>query len=131
MDNERSLEWEPFAALPDDRIAAMEAFHASGIETWVSLEPVLDPSAVVEIIRQTHRFVNLFKVGKLNHENSLSSRFRAQVDDIDWGVFGAAAIDTLDTVGAQYYIKDDLAAFLPSRYLSRCRQLVDFEHASQ
>ena len=46
-----SRKWEPRAALPADRILAIRAFHAAGIPTWVSLEPVLNPDSAIKIIR--------------------------------------------------------------------------------
>ena len=39
LDDHFSKKWERNAALPDDRIAALQAFHSAGIFTWVSLEP--------------------------------------------------------------------------------------------
>jgi DNA repair photolyase len=104
LDDVRALEWEPGAALPSDRIAAMRQFHAAGIPTWVSLEPVLDPIAGFEIIRQTHKFVDLYKVGKLNHHR------HAQI--IDWRKWADDSTALLDSLGKRYYVKDDLAAFL-------------------
>ena len=64
-DAKRSLEWEPSAALPDERIEVLNIAHAKGIRTWVSLEPVIDPEQTLQLIRITHKFVDLFKVGKL------------------------------------------------------------------
>ena len=116
LDASRSLEWEPGAALPSDRIAAIEAFHDAGVRTWVSLEPVLDPGMALEIIRQTHGFVDLFKVGKLNYENKLAAHLRSQVAGVDWRAFGMAAIDLLHSLNKPYYIKKDLAAYLPLEY---------------
>ena len=72
--------------------------------TWVSLEPVLEPAASLEIIRETAPYVNLFKVGKLNYHPMARS--------IDWRAFGLAAIALLESLGKPYYIKKDLAAYL-------------------
>jgi len=67
INNADSLEWEPEAAPPEKRIALLKKAKQLGIKTWVSLEPVIDPAQTFEIIRQTHDFVDLFKVGKLNY----------------------------------------------------------------
>jgi len=116
LDDAESLKWEPGAALPGDRIATIQAFHSAGVPTWVSLEPVLDPSAALDIIRKTHGFVDLFKVGKLN--------YHPHARTIDWGRFAREAIELLmsydftecrrpDQAGAgNFYIKDDLRAYL-------------------
>jgi len=102
--DEHSRKWEPGAALPGDRIYAIHAFHEAGIPTWVSLEPVLNPDSALTIIRQTHRFVDLFKIGKLNH-HPLSRR-------IDWADFVVRAIGLCESLNQSYYIKDDLATYL-------------------
>lgn len=104
LDSVASAQWEPFAAPPADRIATIQRFHAAGIPTWVSLEPVLDPAASLEIIRQTHGFVDLYKVGKLNHH--------AHAASINWRQWAEDATTLLDRLGKRYYVKDDLAAIL-------------------
>jgi DNA repair photolyase len=103
LDDKASREWEPNAALPAERIYALHMFHASNVPTWVSLEPVIDPAAALEIVRETHTFVDLFKIGKLNH-HPLEARF-------NWREFGIAAMELCESFGVHYYIKDDLAAF--------------------
>ena len=117
LDASHSLYWEPGAALPDDRIDTLQAFHAAGITTWVSLEPVLDPAQSIEIIKRTIGFVDIYKIGKLNHHPA--------ADDIDWRKFGIDACTWMTRLGfsrafnpdtlqrGQYYIKRDLAKYLP------------------
>jgi hypothetical protein len=67
LDDRFSQKWEPNAALPGDRIAALHKFHEAGIFTWVSLEPTPDVKASIEIVRATHEFVDLYKVGRVNY----------------------------------------------------------------
>jgi DNA repair photolyase len=102
LDDKSSREWEPNAALPSERIYALHMFHASKVPTWVSLEPVLDPAAALEIIRETHSFVDLFKIGKLNHHPPESQ--------INWREFGIQAVELCENLNVHYYIKDDLRA---------------------
>jgi DNA repair photolyase len=64
LDDRFSLKWERKAALPGDRIAALQAFHEAGIFTWVSLEPTLDVESSLAIVAATHDFVDLYKVGQ-------------------------------------------------------------------
>jgi len=113
LDDARSLEWEPNAALPSDRIYAIHAMHYAGIPTWVSLEPVVDPDAALEIISQTHTFVDLYKIGKINYIETLPANLRNEVSDIDWKTFALNAIELLNTVNVPYYIKDSLLPYLP------------------
>lgn len=102
-DNKKSQLWEPNAALPSDRIAALERAHAIGLKTWVSLEPVIDPKAAVRLIHETHSFVDLYKVGKLNHH--------PLEKEIDWADFLKSAEDTLNTYNKDRYIKIDLEKY--------------------
>lgn len=115
LSDKASREWEPNAALPSDRIAALQAFHAAGIPTWVSLEPVLNPAAALEIIRQTHTFVDLYKVGVLNHHFLAAS--------IDWAKFVLDVTTLLESLEQTYYLKDDLVARLPIGYRKGAHQI--------
>jgi len=104
LDNKLSREWEPKAALPQERIDTIQEFHKAGIETWVSLEPVLNPDTALEIINNTHEFVDLYKVGKLNYHQLAKT--------IDWRKFAYDVVSLLDSLNKKYYIKDDLKVFL-------------------
>ena len=108
LDDAFSLKWEPRAQLPGDRIAALKAFHDAGIYTWVSLEPVLDTAAALEIIRRTAPFVDLFKIGKANYLPSAK--------DTDWKQFTAEVLAVLAETGSKHYIKRDLQPYLPAGY---------------
>ncbi len=104
LDENMSREWEPNAAPPSDRIKAIKKAHSMGIATWASLEPVIDPEQSLEIIRQTHSCVDLFKVGTLNHHPLAKT--------IDWASFGYEAQALLENFEKDYYIKDDLRAYM-------------------
>jgi hypothetical protein len=67
LDDNFSLKWESSAALPGDRIEALKRFHERGIYTWVSLEPTLDVESSLAIVRATHSFVDIYKVGRVNY----------------------------------------------------------------
>ena len=108
-----SRKWERVAALPEDRIETLREFHDAGIFTWVSLEPVLDTAATMEIIRQTHRFVDLYKVGRVNYVGLTKT--------IDWNQFTADVLRVLADTGADHYIKRDLQPFLPNGYSNPMR----------
>jgi len=102
LDDKKSREHEPRAALPADRIEAIIEAKKAGIETFVSLEPVIDDKQSLEIIRRTHEFVDLFRIGKLNHKSS----------GVDWQKFGKNAIELCREFETDYYIKHDLAQYL-------------------
>ena len=100
LDEPDSLTWEPRAALPAERLEAMRLAHAAGIATWASLEPVIDPAQSLQIIRQTHEYVDLYKIGLLN--------YRPEAKLIDWNRFGHEAIALCEEYGVPYYVKRDL-----------------------
>jgi len=103
LDEQKSRQWEPGAAIPEERIEALRKAHELGIKTWVSLEPVIEPAESLEIIRQTHTFVDFFKVGLLN--------YHPRGKEIDWRKFLQECIATLKQYGCQYYIKKDLRRY--------------------
>jgi len=99
-----SAEWEPNAATPADRIEAIKEAKEKGIQTWVSLEPVIDPAQSMEIIIRTHEFVDHYKIGKWNYDE--------RAKEIYWRDFGQRAIELCEKYGKSYYIKNDLARYL-------------------
>jgi DNA repair photolyase len=122
LDESFSLKWEGEAALPADRIATLRRFHDAGIFTWVSLEPVIDTAATLEIIRQTHRFVDLFKVGRANYLGLTKTT--------DWARFTNEVLDVLNRTGARHYIKKDLQPYLPPGYPNPKRIRQHHAHSS-
>jgi len=99
-----SLKWEPCAATPDDRIATIIDAHVLGLKTWVSLEPVIDTTQTLELIRRVHPYVDLFKVGTLNNH--------PQASKIDWKKFASDVVATLEKYHCDYYLKKDLRRYL-------------------
>ena len=100
LDAADSKHWEPRAALPEQRLQALRIAHDHGIRTVASLEPVIDPEQTLEMIEWAHEFTDLYKVGKLNYHPHAAT--------IDWHDFGHKAVELLDSLGAKYYIKNDL-----------------------
>lgn len=113
LDPDFSKKWERSAALPADRIAALRRFYDYGIFTWVSLEPVLDVDASLEIVRQTHGFVDLYKVGRANYLPMTKST--------DWGHYCRRMVDLLDELGAASYVKNDLVKYIPGGWSNPLR----------
>jgi hypothetical protein len=56
-----------FGGLAGGQDRALKCFHERGIYTWASLEPTLDVESSLAIVRDTHSFVNLYKVGRVNY----------------------------------------------------------------
>ncbi len=96
-----SKSWEPGAVLPGDRIAALKQAHDLGIETWVCLEPVINPAQTLNLIELTQEFVDSYWVGKLNHYPELEKT-------IDWKKFLQDAETLLKSGNKKYGIKYQL-----------------------
>lgn len=109
LDDRFSRKWEPRAALPESRIRALRAFHARGIFTWVSLEPTLDVEASLELVRATHAFVDLYKIGRANYLKEITRT-------TDWRTYTLRMIDLCRRLGARHYIKRSLQEWLPAGY---------------
>jgi len=108
LDEDFSRKWERGAALPSDRIAALKEFHQRGIFTWVSLEPTIDVRASLEIVKATHQFVNLYKIGRVNYLDITKTT--------DWLDYTLRMIDLCQSLGVKHYIKKDLQRYLPVGY---------------
>lgn len=108
LDDSFSKKWEPGAALPGNRIAALKKFQASGIFTWASLEPTLDIESSLAIVRETHSFVDLYKVGRVN--------YLPMTKTTDWQDYTLRMIDLLQSLGSAHYIKKDLQKYLPAGF---------------
>lgn len=104
VNDEKRQEWEPNASSVNDRLEILKSAHMAGIFTWVSLEPVIDPDQALEVIRKSHKYVNFWKVGKLNH-------MKEYEQTVNWRKFLCDAEILLKKYEAQYYIKNDLRAF--------------------
>jgi DNA repair photolyase len=107
MDEAKSLEVEPGAALPEDRLTTLKKLHDEGVSTFVSFEPVLDPEQTLKLIERCLEdgSVDLFKVGRWNHDD--------KANNIDWPSFLLRALVMLRSAGARVYIKDDLHKACP------------------
>lgn len=96
--------WEPNAAPPMERLGLLIVAWQANIPTWVSLEPVMEPVWTLDVIRQTSRWVDEFKVGTWNHD------VRAKA--IDWHRFAHDVTELLDSLGKRYTLKQDLRKWL-------------------
>jgi len=98
-DSDKAAECEPLAAQPAERMATIIKAHNAGIDTFVSLEPVIDPAAAITIIKTIKSHVNLWKIGPLNYN-------KAAIDGVDWRSF----VDDIrkELPPERYYLKKEL-----------------------
>lgn len=98
--NVNQKKYEPGASLSTNRVFLLaDVKGCCGCKTWVSFEPVIDPTIVYWFIKYGE-YIDKFKIGKLNYHPS----------DINWHDFGHEAERLCIKYGRNYYIKDDLRA---------------------
>jgi DNA repair photolyase len=114
LDDKFSKLWEPNAALPEDRMQTLKAFHDAGIFTWVSLEPTLSTEASLEIVLTTCKFVNHYKIGKANYLGEYGKK-------IDWRKYTLQMMHLCMDLGVSHYFKHDLQMYLPDGYFNPMR----------
>lgn len=102
-----SLEWEPGAATPDERLETLRQLHEMGIRTFASFEPVIVPEQSLNLMKKGLEFIDVYKVGKINN-------FQGIDKTIDWTAFLESAIEILRNAGKEFYIKKDLRRAAPS-----------------
>lgn len=102
-----SKKWEKNAALPAERLLALKVLHDQGVLTWASMEPVIFPDQSLALMEMTYKYVNRYKIGKLNH-------FKNYEDKIDYGKFIIDAVNVMRSHRCVFYIKKDLLEFKPS-----------------
>jgi len=104
LDEKESLDYEPNAALPRERIEVLKKLHNEGIKTWVSFEPVIRPLTTYQLLELSYPFVDQYKVGKMNHY--------ILETDVNWGEFGNVIVKKLMKYKKDFYIKKDLYKYM-------------------
>jgi len=99
--DESRQEWEPYASPVEDRIRLIKEAHKRGITTWVSVEPVIYPGEAIEVMKTLMPYVDVWKVGKLNHNKALEKK-------VNWYKFLKETLSVLHD--REYHIKKDLLA---------------------
>lgn len=99
-DEKDSKKWEPYASTPIERLNTLKRAHDMGIKTWASLEPIIDPAQTLDLINESYRFVDHYKVGKWNHD--------ARASDLNWTDIRYRIENRLIELEKSYYIKKDL-----------------------
>jgi len=105
-----ALTWipdEPYAPSNPERMQALRIAHDLGIKTWISIEPSI-PGITdwVEIIKETHSFVDWYVLGRLDYET------RFGYPKIPEGYYIPKleeAEELLRSLGKPYHIKSQLA----------------------
>lgn len=112
--NTEWLKYEPGATGPSNRMRAIARAKQKGIQTWVSLEPVLDPQQSLWIIQATQEIVDLYKIGKLNHDPKREA-------EIDWRKFAWDAMTLCNKYRKPFIFKDDLLKYCDFEIVGQCK----------
>jgi hypothetical protein len=103
--------WEPNAPSPQDRLDAVKEFYDAGIYTWLSLEPIINPATSLDVVRQSHEWVDHFKTGKMNVRGvPLPDGYAKH----DWTAYTAEFIRLCDSYSSTWYCKHTLWSYLPA-----------------
>lgn len=97
---DEAMRWEPGASSIGDRLITLSEAKQRGIRTWVSLEPVVKVMSAVKLIKNYHRFVDEWHIGKLNHMQP--------PQPIDWVDARYELQAALESVKAKYIFKKSL-----------------------
>lgn len=102
LSDEKSLEIEPNANLPLDRIGSLKIAKEKGIRTWVSFEPTLEAEETYKLYEASKQFTDFYKIGKV-------SRYKV---DVDWIEFTNTIADMMEADKQPFFIKYDLREYL-------------------
>lgn len=109
--NEMASKYEENAATPLERMEIIRYAKSIGKETWISFEPVLEPSFVYEVLNSDFmNFVDTAKFGKLNHME-LSDLTGNKEDFIDWKEYLKMVESICKERNINYFIKFALESF--------------------
>ncbi len=98
--NKKSMTWEPGATLPTSRLTMLQVAHSFGIQTWASIEPVIEPAESLAIMSAAICVVDEFKIGKWNHDE--------RANKINWRRFLDDARELMLDNSKTHTIKQDL-----------------------
>ncbi|MFW6156937.1 MAG: hypothetical protein ACOC7J_06440, partial [Armatimonadota bacterium] len=102
-------EWEPGAPPLEDRWTALAEARDRGVDTWISVEPVVHPVEALAVVRRAaEEGVGHVRVGPLN--------YHAHAGTVDWRTFGVDLAFALEATGIDYYLKRDMREHMPEGF---------------
>ncbi len=131
FDKTKSKVWEPYAALPNERLETLEVLHKEGIMTFASFEPTIEVKESLKLIKKTLDMdcVDHYKIGKLNNYN-LGRKKQ------DWVKYLQDCVDLLRPTNKKVYYSQCLRTVVPEVELTEAEKnpdefIVRVEHSKQ
>lgn len=104
--------YEPNSVLTSSRLKNLEIANRKGMETWISIEPVLEPNYIYSLLDSDNmKYVSKVKLGKLNHME-ISDLTGNKEDYIDWAAYGKKVISICEKNSINYIVKYALSKYL-------------------
>lgn len=97
-------DYEPLANTPIDRLQALKTLHNNGIQTFVSIEPVIIPEQSLRMMRISADYVDHFLVGKLNPSKYDNNHKY-------WNDFLRESVIIMRENKKKFYVKKDLLKY--------------------
>ena len=95
---------EPHSSTPEERIEILKLAKEKGIETFVSLEPIIDLHETLDIIDKTHQYTDFYKVGRWNHDE--------EANHLDWKNVVKSVVEHLTNLDKKFMVKKELKKYL-------------------
>lgn len=111
---EKSKEWEPDAAMPQDRLELLRILKANGIKTHASFEPVVEIEESLKLIELTAKenLVDHYKIGKINN-------YKGMDKGKDWEGYLNKVLAILRPANKEIYVKCGIRALCPNIKLTK------------
>lgn len=101
--------WEPGADPLALRWEVLADAISRGIDTWISLEPVIEPAQALAVVRRAaDAGIGHVKIGPLN--------YHPHAESVDWRRFGRDLADVLTEIDIDYYLKHDMRPHMPQDF---------------
>ncbi len=110
LDNEKARYWEPYAPNPMERLRALSLAKQYGINTWLSIEPIIpETTDLVSIIERTKNYIDFYVLGSFNHAIRLGYTTYTKEGLVKWYKQQIpSAVDLLRSIGKRFHVKKEL-----------------------
>jgi DNA repair photolyase len=106
-----SKQYEPNAALPQDRLDALAILKRRNIPAWASFEPVIDSGETLELLQEclANNIVDYYRIGAFSPSSGLK-----ETPKVDWESFVSVALRLINFHNAKAYFKQELRELAPN-----------------